>query len=168
MLMEPPPGTRSSTAKEQLKAEAGHQQAAAPLPPNKSVLIVSTSARLGINRHSAYQHSYQHAANQEHCTRTCTWLSIFNVVIKVAQSCVAVNICNTQGSRITHTHTHTQPPPAHCVPECVIVFKRIAARDPALIRDMAPVLGTRWGPLASVISLEVQTGCQQRQCPVTE
>ena len=52
--------------------------------------------------------------------------------------------------------------------ECVIVFKRIAARDPALIRDMAPVLGTRWGPLASVISLEVQTGCQQRQCPVTE
>ena len=106
MLMEAPPGTRSWTAKEQLKAEAGHQQAAAPLPPNKSVLIVSTSARLGINRHSAYQHSYQHAANQEHCTRTCTWLSIFNVVIKVAQSCVAVNICNTQGSRITHTHTH--------------------------------------------------------------
>ena len=92
--------------RELLKAEAGHQQAAAPLPPNKSVLIISTSARLGINRHSAYQHSYQHAANQEHCTRTCTWLSIFNVVIKVAQSCVAVNICNTQGSRITHTHTH--------------------------------------------------------------
>ena len=82
-------------------------------------------------------------------------------MIKVAQSCVAVNICNTQGSR-------TQPPPAHCVAECVIVFKRIAARDPALIRDMAPVLGTSWGPLASVITLEVQTVCQQRQCPVTE
>ena len=103
MLMEAPPGARSWTAERTVEGRSGSQQAAA-LPPNKSVLIVSTSARPGINRHSAYQHSYQHAANQEHCTCTCTWLSIFNVVIKVAQSCVAVNICNTQGSRITHSH----------------------------------------------------------------
>ena len=104
MLMEAPPGARSSTAKGTVEGRSGSPEQPAALPPNKSVLIVSTSARPGINRHSAYQHSYQHAANQEHCT--CTWLSIFNVVIKVAQSCVAVNICNTQGSR---THSHHPP-----------------------------------------------------------
>ena len=95
MLMEAQPGARSWTAKGTVEVRSGSPEQAAALPPNKSVLIVSTSARPGINRHSAYQHSYQHAANQEPCTCTCTWLSIFNVVIKVAQSCVAVNICNT-------------------------------------------------------------------------
>ena len=89
-----------------VEVRSGSPEQAAALLPNKSVLIVSTSARPGINRHSAYQHSYQHAANQEPCTCTCTSLSIFNVVIKVAQSCVAVNICNTQGSR---THSHHPP-----------------------------------------------------------